>query len=220
MKNKLILVLCALNIPATIWAILQSPNDQVAIHFNAVGEADRYGSKWVYLIFAFLPLVITLLYPIYRKSDKNNPNAEKNRRYEEFLIPLLAFFFIVIGWVFSAPVLLMSREQLNAEVLSLIPLAISVLFAGICCIMPKVKYNHTFGLRVPWTLNSETVWRKTHRMMGYTGLIGALLSTLICIVALCIGQPMLSIFGIIFLILGGVIVPILYAVKLSKEESK
>ena len=32
--------------------------------------------------------------------------------------------------------------------------------------MPKIRPNFMCGIRTPWTLASETVWRKTHRMAG------------------------------------------------------
>ena len=42
--------------------------------------------------------------------------------------------------------------------------------------MPLTKPNATFGLRLPWTLRSETVWRKSNCFAGYLlVLAGALL---------------------------------------------
>ncbi|MGB4178064.1 MAG: SdpI family protein, partial [Halanaerobiales bacterium] len=32
--------------------------------------------------------------------------------------------------------------------------------------LPKVKHNYFVGVRVPWTLASEKVWKKTHRFAG------------------------------------------------------
>ena len=32
--------------------------------------------------------------------------------------------------------------------------------------MGKVRSNHIFGIRTPWTLSSEVSWNKTHRLGG------------------------------------------------------
>ena len=33
--------------------------------------------------------------------------------------------------------------------------------------LPKCKQNYTVGIKLPWTLNSEENWNKTHRLAGY-----------------------------------------------------
>ena len=32
--------------------------------------------------------------------------------------------------------------------------------------MPKVKQSYTIGIKLPWTLNSEENWNRTHRFAG------------------------------------------------------
>jgi uncharacterized membrane protein len=33
-------------------------------------------------------------------------------------------------------------------------------------VMPRVRRNYFVGVRTPWTLSSDEVWRKTHRFSG------------------------------------------------------
>ncbi|MDP4157052.1 MAG: SdpI family protein, partial [Bacillota bacterium] len=33
--------------------------------------------------------------------------------------------------------------------------------------MTQLRHNYFFGIRTPWTLASEYVWKKTHRFGGY-----------------------------------------------------
>ena len=44
--------------------------------------------------------------------------------------------------------------------------------------LQNVKPNYFIGFRTPWTLESEEVWKKTHRLTGrvffFSGLLGAL----------------------------------------------
>ena len=41
--------------------------------------------------------------------------------------------------------------------------------------MPKLKVNHTVGIRLPWTLQSEDNWHKTHRLVGKLWVLGGLI---------------------------------------------
>jgi len=47
--------------------------------------------------------------------------------------------------------------------LSFLMAGVSLLIAGIGNLMYSIKPNYFVGIRTPWTLNSEFVWRKTHQ---------------------------------------------------------
>ena len=32
--------------------------------------------------------------------------------------------------------------------------------------MSRIQFNYTMGIRTPWTLANEEVWRRTHRLAG------------------------------------------------------
>ena len=38
--------------------------------------------------------------------------------------------------------------------------------------LPKSKQNYTVGIKLPWTLNSQDNWNKTHRFAGYLWMAG------------------------------------------------
>ena len=46
------------------------------------------------------------------------------------------------------------------------PLMTGVLFLFIGNYLPKTKQNQTLGIRIPWTLNNEENWNRTHRFGG------------------------------------------------------
>jgi uncharacterized membrane protein len=44
-------------------------------------------------------------------------------------------------------------------------------------VLPRARPNWLFGIRTPWTLSSDRVWERTHRLGGVTFVIaGALLA--------------------------------------------
>jgi uncharacterized membrane protein len=44
--------------------------------------------------------------------------------------------------------------------------ALGALFYGIGVMMGDAKFNWFVGVRTPWTLSSEEVWERTHRLGG------------------------------------------------------
>jgi len=43
---------------------------------------------------------------------------------------------------------------------------ISILFFLIGWVLPQIKRNFFIGIRTPWTLSSDEVWDKTHKIGG------------------------------------------------------
>ena len=53
-----------------------------------------------------------------------------------------------------------------------------VLFFSIGIVIGKAKRNWFIGIRTPWTLSSEAVWDKTHRLGGKVFMVSGLVSLL------------------------------------------
>jgi len=41
---------------------------------------------------------------------------------------------------------------------------VGLLFIGLSFLIEKAKRNFFIGIRTPWTLSSDTVWEKTHKL--------------------------------------------------------
>ncbi len=85
-----------------------------------------------------------------------------------------------------------------------------VMFALLSNVIGKVQRSFWMGVRTPWTLASEAVWVRTHRLAAWTwmpmGIIGAIL--------VLVGVP----FWIAFVLLViGVLGPVLYSLILYKR---
>ena len=133
--------------------------DKMAIHWNLQGEVDGYVSKFfVLFLFPFISLGLFLLFIAIPKIE---PNIEKFRKYyDRFMILLLGFLLYVylliifwnVGFRFSMIQLLMPA------------LGILVYYCGI--LTENTKRNWFIGIRTPWTLRSEKVWERTHKIGG------------------------------------------------------
>jgi len=69
----------------------------------------------------------------------------------------------------------------NIPVNVVIPLAMGLLFIIIGSYLTRIKPNWFFGIRTPWTLSSDEVWRKTHKYGAKIFVLGGLLMILAAI---------------------------------------
>jgi uncharacterized membrane protein len=53
--------------------------------------------------------------------------------------------------------------------------SVGVLLLVLGNVLPRVRSNWWMGVRTPWTLSSERVWRSTHRLAGRTFVLGGLI---------------------------------------------
>lgn len=171
MKFKVYLVAAAISAAAMVLVIAGIQAEIVPVHFNYAGEADSWASKWFYLIFAAIPLAELVSYRIYLRANRNNEKVRQNALIEERVVALTGLFLAAVGWFFL--MLVRSGEtRLETSWACLILTGVGLLMIYVSNFMAKIRPNRTLGFRIKWTLDDETVWIKTHRIAGYTGVIG------------------------------------------------
>ena len=202
-----------------VWPILLAPfiisiflwdklPEEVPTHFNASGEADDWGPKWinafmlpgigvgVYLLLLVLPLID----PKKRISNTQKPISA-------IRIFTSVFFVLIYGLVMTA------SFDIDIDLSQYLFLGIGVLFLILGNYMNSVKPNYFIGIRTPWTLESEEVWKKTHRLGSKLWVVGGLL---VMGIPFIIPADLLSnfIIGVVIVIAG---VPALYSFLIFKK---
>lgn len=211
-------VFTVLNLIGYTVGITFLPED-VAIHFNAAGVADGFGSPWVYVSLPAVSAVISagIWAAFVTKS-------EKNRKILILTLALVGAFFVVLGWAFFGLVVqtpaLGEKTDFPFALAIILPLSLLIMFFG--NYMPRIKPNKLMGIRIPATLKSETVWVKTHRVGGFLffgiGLVSAICSVIFSCVPGDLAFVSLIIFGV--LLLAAVISVCVYASVLYNKEEK
>lgn len=135
--------------------------DRIAIHWNINGEADGYGSKTMGLF--LIPAIELVLIPIFIILPRIDPRASLEKiieSYEWFILLFTFYMFYVFG--------LSTAWNLGYrfDLLRLLVPVLGILFYGLGVILGDVEMNWFLGIRTPWTLSSEEVWRETHRVGG------------------------------------------------------
>lgn len=222
MKKFSLLILSIINAIATAVFISLSPLDIVPSHYNAMGEIDAYSSKWFCMIMPCILIVLALIYLarcIY--AEKIKPEYYEEKR--EFKIVISIFIlFLVIFWYLNV-VCINSIKNISDSLIPVLIISLGGFIMYLSNMYGKLKQNNIVGIRIMPTLNSEYVWKKTHRFGGYMGVISGLLMIVMGIISIFIDNYNLSLFFIaltIFIILN-VIIPIIYSyIVFSKEKSK
>lgn len=154
---------------ATIWDSLP---ETIATHFNGSGEADGWGSKetliWGPLVMLALSYGVFLLIPSIDPKQKIGAMGKKFEAVKWIVVLLMVAVSIL--WMYSS---LNGFSSIN-----MLFVVFGIFFTLMGNFMPTIKHNYFVGIRTPWTLENETVWKKTHRMAGGWWLAGGIVIVL------------------------------------------
>lgn len=181
--------------------------DQLIIHWNSAGEPDGYAPK-VLGIFG-LPLLmcgLNLFLQFRMRTDPKIENASKTLVFlAKWIIPVLTLILM--------PVTLFASMGAEIPVLVIVPLLLGVILIAIGNYLPKSKQSYMVGIRLPWTLNSEENWNRTHHLAGYLWIGAGVLLLLLC--AFLPAVWFLPVLGIILILVAGI--PFAYSYSLHRK---
>ena len=161
-KNKIIILgIISLSFIIAIYLYPQMP-EKMASHWNAQGQVDGYVSKfWGLFLIPIISIGLFLLFILIPKIDPLKENIEKFRKYfDGFIVLIIIFlFYIYLLTVFWNIGIRFNMAQLMMP-------ALGMLFYYCGILVENAKRNWFIGIRTPWTLSSEVVWDKTHKIGG------------------------------------------------------
>ena len=210
-KNMVFLwVTALLPLLLCLWFYPQLP-ELIPTNFNN-GEITKYGPKATIWIIGGLGPVIALLFTLLPMVDPRRRNYDRlGSRYNLLVGGVNLFLLMMTGLIIAE-----SLRPGSLRVENLVIAAIGLLFAMMGNFMPKAGSNFAFGIRNMWTLSSETVWKRTHRMAGKLWFAGGLVLFLLGLSPLekiALYAPAVA----IFLVLG--LVPTAYSFLLWRQEN-
>jgi uncharacterized membrane protein len=136
--------------------------DRVPSHWNAYGQIDGWSSKTFAIL--FFPALIAGLYLLLSFVPLMDPLKINIELFSHFYFWFKTVFILFFGAVFFLTIYAGLGHALDIGRFILPGIAILFFFLGL--FMPKIRKNYTIGIRLPWTLHSEIVWDKTHKLGG------------------------------------------------------
>jgi uncharacterized membrane protein len=193
---------------AFIWNTLP---EKVPTHWNYKGEADHWGDKFslVGLLF-MLPVFVYIIMLVAPKIDPKKRIALMGGKYYQLKFILVLFMSLLALFIlYIAKNQSLSKPNLNFAFIGVLVLVLGNYFK-------VVQPNYFIGIRTPWTLENNEVWKLTHVFASKLWFIGGLI---IIITTLTFPDQFMmyafaSILGVIL------IVPMVYSYIKFKEIEK
>ncbi|HET7301595.1 MAG TPA: SdpI family protein, partial [Oleiagrimonas sp.] len=176
---------------AAVWLYPHLPN-RVPSHWDIHGQVDGYLPR--FWAAAMTPLTVAGLAVLMVVLPLISPRRFEIKPFARVYTTLMLVsqgFMLVIG-----AVMLMAGAGYAVSVPLVAMLAVGALFMVLGNYMGKLRKNFFMGIRTPWTLASDAVWERTHRLGGWTFMLGG--------VVLIIGA-----------LVGGVVWPVIAAIVIA-----
>lgn len=176
LPKELLLVVITIIPIVYLFILWEELPDQVPMHWNFQGEIDRYGSKaslgWLVLLIN-VPIYLLMLF-LPKITAKQESIKRMGKKYYRLRL-ILQLFMSALVFI----ILLVSSGATQIPVETLLGYCFIFFMLLFGNYMGSIRQNHFIGIRTPWTLENEDVWKKTHQLGGRLwiggGLIGFLL---------------------------------------------
>jgi len=185
--------------------------EKVPMHWNIKGEIDRFGDKTeLILIPILLPLLIYIILLVIPKIDPKNKLNKMGNKLQNIKVLLTIFMSVLALFI------IYSAKNQSLTNPNYIILGIGVLFIILGNYFKTIKPNYFLGIRTPWTLESENVWKSTHKLAGKLWFLGGIA----IVFASMILNPQMNF--TVFLSITAIItvIPLVHSYMLYKKEQK
>jgi uncharacterized membrane protein len=136
--------------------------EKVASHWNAEGQVNGYTSKfWGLFLMPIISAGMLFLFILIPRIDPLKSNIQEFRKYfDGFIVLIIVFLFYIhlltIFW----------NSGYTFNMLTFLSPALAILFYSTGILIENAKRNWFIGIRTPWTMSSDKVWDKTHKLGG------------------------------------------------------
>jgi uncharacterized membrane protein len=156
---SLVFIVAAITVAAFLYPGLP---EMIPTHWNAQGEVDGYMRKPGGVL--IMPAAAMFTYVIMKLIPVISPKGFRTEKFSDLIgvlqVTLVGFMSIV------AILVLLEARGLNVRINEMIIAGVGLLFVIIGNYLGKVRKNFFIGIRTPWTLASDEVWNRTHRIGG------------------------------------------------------
>lgn len=167
----LTVLVCLLPLFAGAYFYPQLP-EQVATHFGIDGTPNGYSSRFAAVL--GMPAGVLALHLVCCfGGTRGKKFAEENARMQRLTLWICPFVSVLMSAMTLGTAL---GNEMSVEMV--VPAAVGLMFLALGNYMPKIRPNHTLGVRTPWTYASEENWRYTHRVAGFAWVVAGFLMLL------------------------------------------
>ncbi len=195
-----IIILAPIVVGVLLWDQLPA---EMATHFGEDGQPDDWSPK-EFAVFG-LPLFLLAVHwfcvAFIGVDPKRKNISDKMMLLVLWLVPIVSIFGNGSMYLYEM------NHAVNTTIIG--TMLVGCIFLILGNYMPKMKQSYTLGIKLPWTLNSEENWNRTHRLAGWVTMLAGVLVLIGGFV-----EQFWVVFVAIVLVVG---VPMLYSYLLYKK---
>ena len=135
--------------------------ETMATHWGFDGTANGWSSRAA-TVFG-LPLLILALHLVCSYAESRDA---KRKNVNPVLRTVMLWFCPAVSLLGGA-LTLGTGLGYEMHVGTVAPVFVGLLFLILGNYLPKLRRNRTMGIKLPWTLQSEENWTRTHRLSGF-----------------------------------------------------
>lgn len=174
MKAKRITIAALTLLPLIVGLIaLSFLPDEIPAHYGINLTVDRFGSKYESLITPFIALFFGIIFVIASLVPKKEQTKKLSLNIGlAFMLTFNAFDFCIL-YIQANNVVALDESPLRFDSVSMLIIGCLLIFLG--NIMPMSRRNAFVGLRTPWSLKNDNVWKKSQIFDGASMIIVGLI---------------------------------------------
>jgi uncharacterized membrane protein len=212
-KRELILWILVLIPFAYIGYIWPALPDRIPIHFDIHGMANDWGGREMIFLLPAIHAVVYVLFLFLPKIDPKKMSEEFFQTNFYKVRVVVSIFLFALSLLIAHLSLANGTGMLTARLLPIASLALITMLGNF---MINMKPNWFIGIRTPWTLSSDYVWKQTHRLFGRIWFYGGLICLLVSLVV-----SVEWIGGIILIfVVGSTLFSLAYSYIIYRQEQK
>jgi uncharacterized membrane protein len=208
MTRKYFIVAFALLVACLVATAILYPHlsSQIPTHWNAHGDADRYGAKWT--LFVVSPGMMLGMLGMFAALPWLSP---RHFEVDTFRSTYLYIMLVILACVaYFHGLMLWAAVSGHMQIRKAIMGGVCLLVALLGNVMGKVRRNFYIGIRTPWTIADERVWNATHRLAAKTMVLGGLVALILALAGARFWVPIAT-------VIAGAFVPVVYSLVHYKQ---
>lgn len=196
---------------AMIWKDLPQ---SIPVHFGLSGSPDKFGHKNEILI---APVIFTITGIIMYFIMRNIHIIDPKKKYKTTTAGVMSKLAVIMVVFLCGISLMVFHWTLKGKVegIPVLLCAMGLFFAYIGNLMYSIKPNYFAGFRVPWALENEENWRRTHQLASKIWFAGGIILAIISLI-LEIKTLIVVFISMVFVM---TIIPVIFSYNVFRKSS-
>ncbi len=150
---------------------------QVPMHFDSHGNVNRYGSPFELLILPGINVLVAILLYFIPRIDPMRANIVASMPAFRWIRFTAAALFT---YIFAITLAVSFNPKL--DFIPFIAIGLLAMFCALGFALPNLRKNYMVGIRLPWTLESEDNWNRTHVFAGKLWVRGSIVGMVLALI--------------------------------------